>query len=301
MTPPKISTNPHTDDLFGGASTATAPKPKPNASKAGTTASPKVASTRPSRAGSESGAGSSGNPGPSPKGSYSLKKRQLSRSKIDLFVECPRCFVLDVKHGIGRVPMPSFTLNNAVDTLFKNEFDIYRKAKQPHPEFAHYGIDAIPYHCPELEQWRKNFTGIRWESKQHGWTFFGAVDDLWVTPANALIVADYKATSKAPDKAPNADNIYPGYRRQLEFYQFLLRRLGFDVEPRAWLVYANGIKTRERFDARLEFDISFIPHDGDDAWVAGALDNAVAAIESTDLPNAAPDCKWCQYRHAEPG
>jgi len=28
--------------------------------------------------------------------SRSLQRRQLSRSKIDLFVECPRCLYLDV-------------------------------------------------------------------------------------------------------------------------------------------------------------------------------------------------------------
>jgi len=46
--------------------------------------------------------------------SHSRQRRQLSRSKIDLFVECPRCFWLDVGQGVRRPSGPPFTLNNAV-------------------------------------------------------------------------------------------------------------------------------------------------------------------------------------------
>ena len=57
---------------------------------------------------------------------YGGKNWKLSRSKIDLFVECPRCFYLDNKLGIKRVQFPAFLLNSAVDALFKKEFDIHR-------------------------------------------------------------------------------------------------------------------------------------------------------------------------------
>ena len=45
--------------------------------------------------------------------SRSLQRRQLSRSKIELFIACPRCFWLDVARGIPRPSGPPFTLNNA--------------------------------------------------------------------------------------------------------------------------------------------------------------------------------------------
>ena len=38
----------------------------------------------------------------------------VSRTKIDLFVECPRCFYLDRRLGIGRPSGPPFLLNSAV-------------------------------------------------------------------------------------------------------------------------------------------------------------------------------------------
>jgi len=51
----------------------------------------------------------------------------ISRTAIEMFVECPRCFYLDKKLGLGRPSMPGWTLNSAVDKLLKSEFDILKK------------------------------------------------------------------------------------------------------------------------------------------------------------------------------
>ena len=58
------------------------------------------------------------------RGLYDLKSSEtfkLSRSKIDLFIQCERCFYYDRKLGIGRPPGFPFSLNSAVDHLLKNE------------------------------------------------------------------------------------------------------------------------------------------------------------------------------------
>lgn len=68
-------------------------------------------------------------------GSHSLNRRQLSRSKLDPFLECPRCFYDDVVRGNGRPRGPggpALTLNIAVDELFKREFDVHRARHEPH-------------------------------------------------------------------------------------------------------------------------------------------------------------------------
>ncbi|MCO6434707.1 hypothetical protein, partial [Nitrosomonas nitrosa] len=51
---------------------------------------------------------------------------KLSRSKIDLFLQCPRCFYFDRRLGVGRPPGFPFALNSAVDHLLKLEFDVHR-------------------------------------------------------------------------------------------------------------------------------------------------------------------------------
>jgi hypothetical protein len=47
---------------------------------------------------------------------------RLSRSKIDMFINCPRCFYLDRKLGVAQPPGYPFSLNSAVDKLLKKEF-----------------------------------------------------------------------------------------------------------------------------------------------------------------------------------
>ncbi|MDO8261505.1 MAG: hypothetical protein Q7T50_08520, partial [Candidatus Magasanikbacteria bacterium] len=79
---------------------------------------------------------------------------RLSRSKIDLFLNCPRCFYLDRRLGVGQPPGYPFSLNSAVDKLLKKEFDIHRAAGSKHPLMEHYKIDAIPLSHEKIEEWR---------------------------------------------------------------------------------------------------------------------------------------------------
>ncbi len=78
----------------------------------------------------------------------------ISRSKIDLFINCPRCFYLDRKLGLAQPSMPGWPLNSAIDYLLKQEFDYYRKLQLPHPIMVQYGIDAVPFSHPDLPFWR---------------------------------------------------------------------------------------------------------------------------------------------------
>lgn len=222
-----------------------------------------------------------------------LARKQLSRSKIELYLDCPRCFYDEVVLGIARPGGPPFTLNIAVDALFKAEFDHYRSQGKPHPLFATVGLDAVPMQHPQLDAWRTNFTGIRWKDPQSGWTFFGAVDDLWVKPDGVVVVADYKATAKAEAVTP--ENIYPGYRRQLEMYQFLVEKAGLTVDPRSWLVYANGIKNAATFDDTLHFRTTLIAVDCDRRWIEVKFREAVALLTGGVRPAAREGCEWCEY------
>ena len=68
---------------------------------------------------------------------------KLSRSAIEQYLNCKRCFVLVYKHKVRLKTLP-FTLNTAVDNLCKNEFDYYREKQEPHPLFIEHNIDAVP-------------------------------------------------------------------------------------------------------------------------------------------------------------
>jgi hypothetical protein len=84
---------------------------------------------------------------------------RLSRSKIDLFINCPRYFYLDRKLGVSQPPGYHFSLNSAVDKLLKKEFDIHRAKGTKHPLCDKYGIDAIPLSHKKIDEWRDSLRG----------------------------------------------------------------------------------------------------------------------------------------------
>ncbi|HYF10490.1 MAG TPA: PD-(D/E)XK nuclease family protein [Candidatus Paceibacterota bacterium] len=239
------------------------------------------------------------NPNRSPDWNYGGPKWRLSRSKIDLFIECPRCFYLDNKLGTGRPRGPSFTLNIAVDALLKKEFDVHRANGSTHPLMKAYGVDAVPLADPRMDLWRDNFKGVEYKDAETGLVICGAVDDIWKSPEGELIVVDYKATSKDGRIETLADSSWEAqYQRQMGVYQWLLRKNGFPVSETGYFVYANAGKDKEAFDAQLEFEITLVPCEGETGWIDETLPKIKACLESGTLPKIGERCEYCPYREA---
>ena len=223
---------------------------------------------------------------------------RLSRSKIDLFLNCPRCFYLDRKLGIGQPPGYPFSLNSAVDKLLKKEFDILREKGEAHPLMRKFGINAIPLKDEKIDMWRDALRrGITFLHKKTNFLITGGIDDLWVNPQRELIIVDYKATSKDTEVGIDAD-WQIGYKRQMEIYQWLFKQNGFKVSETGYFVYCNGKTDGEKFDAKLEFDIKIIPYKGDTSWVEKAILEAADCLKSDRLPPTGTDCDFCKYRQA---
>lgn len=223
---------------------------------------------------------------------------RLSRSKIDLFLECPRCFYLDRRIGLGRPGMPGFALNSAVDHLMKNEFDLLRKERKPHALMKQYSIDAIPYDHPDLPVWRDDvyqFVGASTLHKPTNLEICGIVDDVWINPKKELIIVDYKSTS-TKEEISLEDEYKQGYKKQMEVYQWIFRQMGFTVNDTGYFVYANATKDREKFDARLEFEMQIISHKGDDLWVEPTIVEMKKCLDGEEIPEEGEECEWCEYR-----
>jgi hypothetical protein len=225
---------------------------------------------------------------------------KLSRSKIDLFTECPRCFYFDRRLGIGRPPGFPFSLNSAVDFLLKKEFDIHRAGKTQHPLMKAYGLDLIPFDHEMINEWRENFKGVQFLHKPSNFIITGAVDDLWVDKNNVVYVVDYKATSKDAEVTLDAD-WQDGYKRQMEIYQWLLRQNNLNVSETGYFVYCNGKKDRKAFDGKLEFDIKIIPYKGSEAWIEKTIMHARKCLEHDTPPKAGANCDYCNYISAIQG
>ncbi|MBI2454167.1 MAG: PD-(D/E)XK nuclease family protein [Parcubacteria group bacterium] len=223
---------------------------------------------------------------------------KLSRSKIDLFLNCPRCFYLDRRLGVAQPPGYPFALNSAVDKLLKKEFDAHRVQGLAHPLMKSYGVDALPLDHPKIDEWRDAlYGGIQFLHPETNLLLTGGVDDVWVNPKGEFIIVDYKATAK--DGQVNLDADWQiGYKRQVEIYQWLFRQNGYKVSDKAYFVYANGLADKEAFDAKLEFDIAVIPYVGDDSWVGKTIIDLNNCLRSEQLPPCGNDCDFCAYHYS---
>ena len=226
------------------------------------------------------------------------KPFKISRSRIELFMKCPKCFYLDLRKGVKQVPGFPFTLNSAVDALLKKEFDVYRKKCEAHPLMKQNKVDAVPFKHKDLGDWRNNFKGVQVFHKPTNFLVFGAVDDVWVKPDNELIVVDYKATSKNEEITGLDKDWQIGYKRQSEVYQWLLRNNGFKVSDLSYFVYANGDTNRPQFKNTLVFDTRLISYKGSDKWVEPALKKIKKCLDSKKLPKSGKECDFCKYRKA---
>jgi RecB family exonuclease len=239
------------------------------------------------------------NPNRSSEWNYGGEKWKLSRSKIDAFIECPRCFYLDNKLGTKRPGTPAFTLNVAVDALFKKEFDTYRREQKQHPLMKEYGIDAVPFAHNELDVWRDPFQGIIHLHEKTGLLVSGGIDDVWVTPDGTLIVVDYKATSKEERIVTLADSAWgEQYARQVGVYQWLLRQNGFTVSDTAYFVYANGDASKPSFENVLTFETTLVPTTGNTSWIEPTLTQIKECLVSDSFPKSGEACEYCPYREA---
>ena len=239
------------------------------------------------------------NPNRSADWNYGGEKWRLSRSKIDLFMECPRCFYLDNKLGTKRPGFPSFNLNIAVDELFKKEFDVHRKAGTRHPIMEKYEIDAVPLKHDSIDEWRDNFAGIACTHAGTDLTICGAVDDLWRAPSGTLIVIDYKSTSKDGRIESLGDSPWEQqYTRQLGVYRWLLEQNGFTVAEKGYLVYANADKAVDAFDDRLIFETTLVPVKTQTEWIEPVLFAIKSCLESEEIPPVGEMCEYCPYRAA---
>jgi len=228
----------------------------------------------------------------------------LSRSKIELFIQCKRCFWLDARLKIKRPDGPPFQINKLIDELFKKEFDSYRKSKKPHPIMIKNNVDAIPYTHKDLNKWRENFIGIRFHHKQTNINFFGAVDDIWINAKDELIVVDYKATAKKTEVSLDADWQIT-YKRQLEIYQWLLKSNGFKVSPVGYFVYANGQSNFEEFNDTLHFKTKLFSYEGVTDWIEQVVLSIKECLEgempATGSSIMGGECAFCAYARDRTG
>jgi hypothetical protein len=158
----------------------------------------------------------------------------LSPSSLSLMKECPRCFWL-TQHKVWKRPSGIFpSLPSGMDKILKEHFNRFRDKGQLPPELmkseCNDGKCKLFDNHELLAIWRSNFKGISYEDKE-GNILHGAVDNI-LMKGKKLIVLDYKTRGYNLK-----EDTHEHYQDQLDIYNFLLRKAGYETEDYAFLLF----------------------------------------------------------------
>jgi hypothetical protein len=213
---------------------------------------------------------------------------KLSPSSLSLMEDCPRCFWLD-KHGVWKRPATVFpSLPSGMDAILKTHFDKFRDKGELPPELQKSECKedgcSLFKDCEKLKIWRNNLKGIRWEDKE-GNVLFGAVDNLLVK-GKKLIVLDYKTRGY-----PCKDDTHEHYQNQLDIYNFLLRKNGYETEDYAFLLFYVPMQVAGT--GEFIFDTTLKKMKIDVKNAEKIFQNAIKLLNS-ECPTKT--CEWCEGR-----
>ena len=149
---------------------------------------------------------------------------ELSRSRIENFIQCPACFYMQQVEGIEFPSFPGFNINEANDILLKKDFDKYRGKKTTHAFLIERGYEYLtPFSHEHFELWTQSLhfgakNRLHYDHKQTNLRVGGGLDDVWLNlNTNKIHVVDYKKLVVADKKLVAYTNLVVVYKSLLLF------------------------------------------------------------------------------------
>ena len=133
-----------------------------------------------------------------------------------------------------------------------------------------------------LKVWRSNLKGISWTDKE-GNVLHGAVDNI-LTKEKKLIVLDYKTRG-----FPCKEDTHKKYQNQLDTYNFLLRKNGYETEDYGFLLFYHPtevLKTGE-----IVFNTNLIKMNINIKKAENIFNSAIKLLNE-ECPKK--ECEWCE-------
>ncbi len=217
----------------------------------------------------------------------------ISRTKVDLFFDCKRCFFFDLKFGIKRPHGTPLVLNNKIIQQVKKEFDFFREKKKPHPEIIKLKRGFIPSNHENLLKWKNSFNGVFFVDKKTNLKFHGTIDDLWFdNQTNSHISVIFKSTSRKDQL--NQSEIWDGYWKQLSFYSFLLSKNSIEMSQSGLILYIN-VLNEDNFEKEIKLDFNLFEQILDFSWIENTIENIHELLNKDAIPDQNRKCKFCNY------
>tara|TARA_B100000963_G_C22591441_1_gene655708 strand:+ start:702 stop:1475 length:774 start_codon:yes stop_codon:yes gene_type:complete len=236
---------------------------------------------------------------------------ELSRSRIENFIQCPACFFMQQVEGIVFPSIPSFNINEATDVLLKRDFDRYRGTDKTHPFLIKSGLNhLIPFQHEHFELWTQSLhfgaeNRLNFDHKETNIRVGGGLDDVWLnTKTRKIHVVDYKSTSQRKNSGPITldDKWKSAYKRQMDLYCWILSKKGFDVDKIGYFLYCDADRfTNREFllinQAIMEFKITLIPYSANFEWIEETLREIFVTLRLNSRPKHSEQCEYGSFLH----
>jgi hypothetical protein len=215
---------------------------------------------------------------------------KLSPSSINIMLDCKRCFWLQIVKKIRR-PRGIFpSLPGGMDKILKTHFDTFMEKGELPPEINEHGVSngyKLFDDKATLNIWRNNFKGIQYTDKTSGILLRGAVDNI-LMKGKKLVVLDYKTRGY-----PLKEDTHEHYTTQMDIYNFLLRKNGYQTEDYTYLLFYYPNKVTDT--GEVIFDTKLIKMKTDPKRGEKIFKEAIDILKLKEPPEASEGCEYCGW------
>lgn len=209
----------------------------------------------------------------------------LSPSSLSLLKDCPRCFWMHHNKQIKRPDTIFPSLPSGMDHILKEHFDRFMRKQQLPPELNELKDVQLFNDESLLKIWRSNRKGLEWKDNS-GNLLHGAIDNLLVKNKK-FIVLDYKTRG-----FPLKEDTHEHYQDQMDFYNFLLRKNGYQTEDYTYLLFYHPHQVEE--NGHVCFNTNLIKLKTNPKNAEKIFKRAIDILEN-NIPPPDSECKFCQW------
>lgn len=216
---------------------------------------------------------------------------KISRTKIDLFFDCKRCFYIDQRYGIKRPHGAALVINNYIVNKFKKNLNVLRETQTVIPEtssISTFGFTALNH--KNIEDWVNPFKGIQTVHKKTNIKINANIDDVWTDDKECFPVI-IKSISRFSEDIE--DSIWPGYSRQLSLYGYLLSKNGINVGTFGIIVVINTVDDFNH--SGLNFKFYLFKRNLEIDYVNNIIIDIKTLLDDDNPPEPSSNCKFCNY------
>jgi hypothetical protein len=214
-------------------------------------------------------------------------KLKLSPTSLGLFIDCPRCFWLQMKQGIKRPEAPMSTVPNGLDLALKWYFDRYRNSQGLPPILQGKMEGSLVPDQDEISKFRSHSFGFWEDSLDAG--FYGMLDECVIEQGKLYAPLDHKTRGFPPKETHEA------YIRQVSAYALMLRRNGYPTSASAYLVYYYPLRESDSLHNGFPFAVEVRRVATEPDQIYRVFVNAVGVLRSQVCPQARKTCAYCGY------